>query len=79
MVTISIPPNPAGHAVDIYGRIATLTRRRVSVFEDTLPAGHADTYRKSIPLAPGQYRADIVVKDLVTGITETGARVLDVK
>src|SRR5205814_8447155 len=64
--------------VNIYGRITTMSRRPVNVFEDTVtidpPAAmlqemikRPSVYQKSIPLAPGTYRLNMVVKDVVGG------------
>ncbi len=64
--------------VEIYGRITTMTRRRVSVFEDTVAvnsppemfeayAKQRSLYQKTVPLAPGTYRLDVVAKDLTGG------------
>ncbi len=64
--------------VNIYGRITTMTRRVVNVFEDTVtvdsPAELLQTmstrssiYQKSLPLAPGTYRLNVVAKDIVGG------------
>jgi GWxTD domain-containing protein len=64
--------------VDIYGRITTMTRRVVQVFEDTVTvdspkemlqdyAKLRSIYEKTIPLAPGTYRLNIVAKDIVGG------------
>jgi GWxTD domain-containing protein len=64
--------------VNIYGRITTMSRRPVNVFEDTVtidpPAAmlqemikRPSLYQKSIPLAPGTYRLNMVVKDIVGG------------
>jgi GWxTD domain-containing protein len=64
--------------VDIYGRITTMTRRVVQVFEDTVIvdspkemlqdyAKLRSIYEKTIPLAPGIYRLNIVAKDIVGG------------
>ncbi|HEY7390467.1 MAG TPA: GWxTD domain-containing protein [Bryobacteraceae bacterium] len=64
--------------VDIYGRITTMTRRVVQVFEDTVEApvpvqmlqaaSHLrQIYQKTIPLAPGTYRLNVVAKDVVGG------------
>jgi hypothetical protein len=64
--------------VNIYGRITTLTRRVVNVFEDTVtvdsPAEmlqamskRQSIYQKSLPLAPGTYRLNVVAKDVVSG------------
>ncbi|MCL5744691.1 MAG: GWxTD domain-containing protein [Acidobacteria bacterium] len=64
--------------VNIYGRITSMSRRVINVFEDTVsveaPAGllqqavqGVSLYGKSIPLAPGMYRLNIVAKDVVGG------------
>ncbi len=62
--------------VNIYGRITSLTRRPVNWFEDTvsvdLPAemlqqamSGSQVYSKTVPLAPGSYRLNVVAKDTV--------------
>jgi hypothetical protein len=62
--------------VNLYGRITTLSRRSVNWFEDTVqvevPAellqkamNGQSVYFKSVPLAPGTYRLNIVAKDVV--------------
>jgi GWxTD domain-containing protein len=62
--------------INLYGRITSLTRRPVNWFEDTvsmeIPAEMLQqamtgsrVYSKSIPLAPGSYRLNIVAKDVV--------------
>jgi GWxTD domain-containing protein len=64
--------------VNIYARITTMSRRVVNVFEDTVTVETAkellqgvitkpSLYQKSIPLAPGMYRLNVVVKDIVGG------------
>ncbi|HWQ55898.1 MAG TPA: GWxTD domain-containing protein [Bryobacteraceae bacterium] len=64
--------------VNIYGRITTMSRRPVNVFEDTvtvdspaellqLISKRASIYQKSLPLAPGMYRLNVVAKDVVGG------------
>ncbi len=61
--------------VNIFGRVTTLTGRIAQTFEDTvqvdvpaelLPktAENSSVYWKALPLRPGQYRFDIVVKDV---------------
>ncbi len=64
--------------VNIYGRITSMSRRVVNVFEDVVSSevptsllqeatkGSA-LYQKSIPLPPGTYRLNLVVKDIVGG------------
>ncbi len=64
--------------VNIYARITTMSRRVVNVFEDTVTVespkellqaviSKPSIYQKSIPLAPGMYRLNVVVKDIVGG------------
>jgi GWxTD domain-containing protein len=61
--------------VNIFGRVTTLTGRVAQTFEDTvqvdvpeelLPktAENSSVYWKALPLRPGRYRFDIVVKDV---------------
>jgi len=64
--------------LNVFARVVTLTGRRVQLFEDSItrdiPAsllqatlkGHA-VYQKALPLRPGLYRLDIVVKDVNSG------------
>jgi GWxTD domain-containing protein len=62
--------------INLYGRITSLTRRPVNWFEDTVSAevpqemlqqamAGSQIYSKTIPLAPGTYRLNIVAKDTV--------------
>ena len=62
--------------INLYGRITSLTRRPVNWFEDTVssevPAemlekamSGSQIYSKTVPLAPGTYRLNIVAKDTV--------------
>ncbi|MBM3734843.1 MAG: GWxTD domain-containing protein [Acidobacteria bacterium] len=64
--------------VNIYGRITSMSRRVVNVFEDVVSSEVPSTllqeaikgsslYQKSIPLPPGTYRLNLVVKDIVGG------------
>ncbi len=61
--------------VNIFGRVTTLTGKIAQTFEDTvrvdLPkellqkaADNGNVYWKAMPLKPGRYRMDIVLKDL---------------
>ena len=61
--------------VNIFGRVATLSGRIAQTFEDTvqvdvpaelLPktAENSQVYWKALPLKPGHYRLDVVVKDV---------------
>jgi hypothetical protein len=65
-------------SVNIFGRVTTMTRRIVQTFEDTVTvdcpnemlqayAQRASIYQKSLPLPPGTYRLNVVVKDIVGG------------
>jgi hypothetical protein len=64
-----------------------MTRRRVTVFEDTVQvdsppemlqeiAKQRSIYQKPVPLAPGTYRLDVVAKDLVANTTSTYEKAL---
>jgi len=61
--------------VNIFGRVTTLTGHIAQTFEDTVQADipaellaksaeNSQVYWKAIPLRPGRYRVDIVVKDV---------------
>ena len=61
--------------VNIFGRVTGLTGRVAQTFEDTVQVdvppellekelNHSKLYWKAIPLRPGRYRIDIVVKDV---------------
>lgn len=86
-ISIQIPNNQLSYAqkegvhsatANIFGRVSTLTGRRVQVFEDPISSEIPESlfqqsvklqsiYQKAIPLRPGLYRLDIVVKDLKSG------------
>lgn len=62
--------------VNIYGRITTVTRRVETFFEDTVSinttpdrlaaeAERSSIYNKPLPLKPGMYRLELVVKDII--------------
>jgi len=64
--------------MNIFARITTLSGRIVQTFEDTLRAdypaallqkslGTSRIYQKAVPLSPGLYRLDVVVKDVNSG------------
>lgn len=69
--------NVSKATVNLYGRITSLTRKPVNWFEDTISTGGipaemlqkamngSQVYSKTIPLAPGTYRLNIVAKDVV--------------
>jgi GWxTD domain-containing protein len=65
-------------AVNIYARITSMSRRVVNVFEDVVTtevpsemleaaSKGSSIYQKSVPLAPGTYRLNVVVKDVFGG------------
>src|SRR5437879_284302 len=64
--------------LNIFGRITTLTGRVVQTFEDPVSRDFPDSlfqksvklqsiYQKAVPLRPGLYRLDIVIKDVKSG------------
>lgn len=68
----------AKSAVNIYARITSMSRRVVNVFEEVVTTDvpsemleaasrGASLYQKSVPLAPGTYRLNVVVKDVYGG------------
>jgi GWxTD domain-containing protein len=64
--------------LNIFGRVSTLTGRVVQTFEDSVAKDFPDSlfqmsvkqmsvYQKALPLRPGLYRLDLVVKDVSSG------------
>lgn len=64
--------------LNIFGRITTLTGRVVQTFEDAVSRDFPDSlfqqsiklqsiYQKAVPLRPGLYRLDLVIKDVQSG------------
>ena len=64
--------------LNIFGRITTLTGRVVQTFEDSVSRDFPDSlfqqslklqsiYQKAVPLRPGLYRLDLVIKDVRSG------------
>jgi len=64
--------------VNIYARISTMSRRPANIFEDVVTVDVPTSmlqevsqgmsiYQKSVPLAPGMYRLNVVAKDIVGG------------
>lgn len=75
--------------VNIYARITSMARRVVNVFEDVVTVDlatdmlqegskGASIYQKSVPLAPGKYRLNVVAKDVVGGNMNNYEMSLDV-
>jgi len=65
-------------SLNIFGRVTTLTGRVVQTFEDSVTRDFPESlfsqsvklssvYQKSLPLRPGLYRLDIVIKDVESG------------
>jgi len=63
--------------VNIFARITTMTRRNVNTFEDVVSvevptqllaqaSRGVSVYQQTVPLAPGNYRLNIVAKDIVS-------------
>jgi GWxTD domain-containing protein len=64
--------------LNVFGRVSTLTGRVVQTFEDPVSKDFPDSlfqqsvklqsiYQKAIPLRPGLYRLDLVIKDVKSG------------
>jgi hypothetical protein len=75
--------------VNIFGRVTSMTRRVVTHFEDTVSiqttgerlaaeATRSSIYNNPMPLDPGKYRLEIVVKDIVGETVGTSRIALDV-
>ena len=75
--------------VNIFARISSMARRTVNTFEDVVnvevPAQMlqeaskgSSVYEKTVPLAPGKYRLNIVAKDVTGGNMTTYEVALDV-
>src|SRR5262249_47951007 len=65
-------------ALNLFGRITTLTGRVVQTFEDVIMRDFPESllqqslsgfsiYQKAVPLRPGLYRLDLVIKDVQSG------------
>ena len=65
-------------SINIFGRVTTLTGRVVQTFEDSVSRDFPDSlyqqslklqsiYQKAVPLRPGLYRLDLVIKDVQSG------------
>jgi len=64
--------------LDVFGRVSTLSGKVVQTFEDTINRDIPDAllrqlsegesmYQKAVPLRPGLYRLDLVIKDTQSG------------
>jgi GWxTD domain-containing protein len=65
-------------ALNLFARISTMTGRIVQTFEDTIQRDFPDSllepslkgfsiYQKAVPLRPGLYKIDVVIKDVNSG------------
>jgi GWxTD domain-containing protein len=74
-VTFNTKDGVSRGTVNIFGRVTTLTQRIAQTFEDTVQVDTASEllprtldssslYWKALPLKPGMYRMDVVVKDV---------------
>ncbi len=75
--------------VNIYGRVTTMTRRVETYFEDTVSinttgdrlqseSARSSIYNKPMPLAPGKYRLELVIKDVIGETMSTYRTALNV-
>ncbi len=66
--------------MNIFGKITSVAGRRVGIFEDpvvttatveelTEAKGRKSAYQKAVPLAPGTYKVDVIVRDVGSGAT----------
>lgn len=74
-ITYTLKEGVQHGAVNIFGRVTTMTGRVAQTFEDTVARDFsenmferdvqgASVYWKALPLRPGRYRIDIVLKDV---------------
>jgi len=74
-ITFNTKDGVAKGVVNILGRVSTISRRPVQTFEDTVEVqvpsellsktmDNRSVYWKSLPLRPGMYRIDVVIKDV---------------
>src|SRR5579884_3861087 len=81
--------NVSTATVNIYGRITTMSRRVANMFEETVSVpvptemlskalNGTSVYWKSVPLAPGMYRLNIVAKDVIGGTLTNYEQALNV-
>jgi hypothetical protein len=68
LTMISIPLDASGQ-YEVFGRITTLERKFITSFDEM--ADHRDAVTKQIPLKPGMYRLDVIVRNQKDGKTET--------
>jgi GWxTD domain-containing protein len=66
--------------INIFGKITSVAGRRVGIFEDpvittatsqelTEAKDRKSAYQKAVPLGPGTYKVDVIVRDVASGAT----------
>ena len=76
-------------AINVFGRVSTMTRRSVTTFEPTLTVdapqdmlenykGQRQIWQQQVALAPGRYHLNIVAKDITSGNTNVYEAAIDV-
>lgn len=66
--------------INIFGKITSVANRRVGIFEDpvittatpeelTEAKDRKSAYQKAVPLPPGTYKVDVIVRDVTSGAT----------
>jgi len=66
--------------INIFGKITSVAGRRISIFEDPVittataqeladAKDRKSAYQKAVPLAPGTYKVDVIVRDVTSGAT----------
>jgi len=66
--------------MNIFGRVTSVAGRRVTIFEDpvittatpqelTEAKDRKSAYQKAVPLPPGTYKVDVIVRDVASGAT----------
>ena len=89
-ITFNTKDGVSKGVVNILGRVSTISRRPVQTFEDTVEVSvpaelltktldNRQIYWKSLPLRPGMYRIDVVIKDVNNpdhiGVWDQGVKV----
>ncbi len=76
-------------AINVFGRVTSMTRRPITTFEPTLTVdaprdmlenykGQKQIWQQSVSLAPGRYHLNVVAKDIASGNTNVYEAVVDV-
>jgi GWxTD domain-containing protein len=76
-------------AINVFGRVSTMTRRPVTTFEPTLTVdapqdmlenykGQKEIWQQPVALPPGRYHLNIVAKDITSGNTNVYEAAIDV-